>query len=602
MAATASASTAVRLTNVLATSSSPHLRSHKGNPVAWQEWNTSSIALARASQRLIFLSIGYSACHWCHVMERESFSAPEVAKLLNDDFIPVKVDREARPDLDDIYMNYVTATTGSGGWPLNIFLTPSLEPVFGGTYWPGPESPIHSTVAATSNDTLTFIDVVRKMRDVWSTQRERCLQSAQEITQQLKDRAIEGRHSYSSPPGAIGAEAPEPLDIDIIDDAFDHFVSRYDPVHGGFSSSTTAPKFPSPANLTFLLRIGASTASTSTRFGFPDPIPSVLGAEACSLAASMSLHTLRAMSRSGLRDHLGYGFHRYSVTPDWNVPHFEKMLYDNAQLLACFCDAWALSHDPEILGTLYSLVDYFTAPDSPIVNIGGAGLSASQDADSSLSQTSATDDRKEGAFYVWTLRDIHTVLQSEISANVVARHYGVTANGNVPHEHDVHDEFMNQNVLHVSCTPSALAKEFGLPEDSIVEIIKDGRRKLRQHRQSTRQSPEVDDKVITGWNALAVASLCRASNTLREFDLAASEKCKAKALETAHYIRAALYDEEAHALRRYRSVSVHSQNEALLGPTGYLDDYAYMTHACLALYALTFEENWLKWAEDLQGM
>ena len=277
-------------------------------------------------------------------MERESFCSSEVAKVLNDHFIPIKVDREARPDIDEVYMNYVTATTGSGGWPLNVFLTPDLEPVFGGTYWPGPDSSPLPRLVAGSEDRLTFLDILRKLRDVWSNQQQRCIQSAKVITQQLKDFTAEGSRWPSNTPGT-DSEEPEPLDIDVLDDAFDHFVSRYDPVHGGFSPSSPAPKFPTPPNLTFLLRIGASIASTSTRFGFPDPIPSVVGEEACTLAASMALHTLLAMSRGGLRDHLGCGFHRYSVTSDWNLPHFEKMLYYNALLLCCYCYAWALSHE-----------------------------------------------------------------------------------------------------------------------------------------------------------------------------------------------------------------------------------------------------------------
>ncbi len=529
-------------------------------------------------------------------MERESFSSPEVARILNENFIPIKVDREARPDIDDIYMSYVTATSGSGGWPLNVFLTPDLEPVFGGTYWPGPGSSSLPRLAPGSEDRLSFLDILEKMRDVWSTQRQRCIQSAREITQQLKDFASEGSYSSSSASGTE-SEAPEPLDIDVMDDAFDHFMSRYDPVHGGFSPSSPAPKFPTPSNLTFLLRIGASIASTSTRFGFPNPIPSILGKEACTLSASMSLHTLLAMSRGGLRDHLGYGFHRYSVTSDWKLPHFEKMLYDNAQLLSCYCDAWALSRDPEILGTIYSLVEYFISWDSPIFHAEG-GFFASEDADSALAKGSEREEKKEGAFYVWTLKDLKATLQSERDGNILARHYGVRADGNVPYENDLHDEFMGQNVLHVSSTPSILAKEFGLPEAEIVKIIKDGRQKLRAHREHTRDRPDVDEKVLAGWNALAISALCRASATLRDVDAARSEKCEATALKAAHFIRSSLYDREGRTLKRYHSPRLSKEADST---PAYLDDYAYMTQACLALYEITFAEEWLRWADELQS-
>ncbi len=582
------------LANDLASSSSSYVRNHKDNPVAWQQWSSATISLAKRSNRLIFLSIGYSACHWCHVMEQESFSSPEVAKILNENFVPIKVDREARPDIDELYMNYVTATTGSGGWPLNVFLTPDLEPVFGGTYWPGPGSNSLPSLAAQSGDMPTFLNVLEKLKEVWNTQQQRCIQSAKAISQQLKDFATEGNHSHASD---LDSGEPEPLDIDVIDDAFNHFMSRYDPVHGGFSSSSPAPKFPTPPNLIFLLRIGASIASTSTRFGFLQPIPSILGEKACTLAASMSLHTLLVMSRSGLRDHLGYGFHRYSVTPDWNLPHFEKMLNDNAQLLCCYCDAWALSHDPEILGTIYCLVEYLTSPDSPIVHTKG-GFFTSEDADSACTKDVAGEEKREGAFYIWTLKDLQATLQSERDANILARHYGVLANGNVPYENDLQDELMGQNVLHIASTPSVLAKEFGLPEGEIVKIIKDGRQKLRAHRELKRGRPEIDEKILTGWNALAIAALCIASTTLKDVDGAKSESCKTTAFKAAQFIRDYNYHHDTKTLKRYSSPRLCKESERL---PAYVDDYAYMTQACLALYEITFAEEWLEWADELQS-
>lgn len=586
----------LNMINDLGSSSSSYVRSHKDNPVAWQQWSSSSIRLARRSNRLIFLSIGYSACHWCHVMERESFSSPEIAKVLNDNFIPIKVDREARPDVDEVYMSYVTATTGSGGWPLNVFLTPDLEPVFGGTYWPGPGSNSLPRLAVGSEDRLTFLDILEKMRQVWSTQQQRCIRSAKEISQQLKDFASEGTQSHSTTLDT-DSEEPEPLDIDVIDDAFDHFMARYDPVHGGFSPPSPAPKFPTPPNLTFLLRIGASIASTSTRFGFPAPIPSILGEEPCALAASMSLHTLLAISRGGLRDHLGHGFHRYSVTSDWNLPHFEKMLCDNAQLLCCYCDAWALSHDPEILGTIYSLVEYFTSSDSPIVHPDG-GFFASEDADSMSSKVSRDDEKREGAFYVWTLKDLQRVLPSDRESSLLARHYGVRANGNIPYENDPHDELMGQNVLHIAATPSVLAKEFGLVEAEIVKIIKDGREKLRADREKIRSRPDVDEKIISGWNGLAIAALCRASATLKDVDASRSMRCKTSALKAARFVRRVMYNGTNRSLKRYCSPRLSIEAAKI---PAFVDDYAYMTQACLALYEITFEEEWLRWADELQS-
>ncbi|EXJ60866.1 hypothetical protein A1O7_05019 [Cladophialophora yegresii CBS 114405] len=594
------------LRNVLANSSSPYLREHKNNPVTWQEWSENTLALAKKHQRLIFLSIGYSACHWCHVMERESFNSPEVAEILNNYFIPIKLDREVRPDLDDIYMSYVTATTGAGGWPLNVFLTPELKPVFGGTYWPGP-TPTTNLKQAVPHDEapVTFIEILSKMKEVWTTQRERCLQSSSEITDQLLAFAGEGIHSHSDSRAPenepSSTDPPEPLDLDLLDEALTHFVSRYDAAHGGFSPSATAPKFPTPCNLTFLLRIGAAIArpSTHTRFGFFSPLPGILGKDSCLTAARMSLHTLLAMSRSGLRDQLGYGFHRYSVTTDWNLPHFEKMMCDNAQLLGCFCDAWALGRDPEILGTIYNLVEYFTNPGSPIVHPEG-GWYSSEDADSQstlapLSNGAIADDRKEGAFYVWTLKEFQSIL-GDPNASILARHFGVRADGNVPAQHDPHDEFLTQNVLHISATPSVLAKEFGLAEEEVVRVIKSGRAKLAEYRKAKREQPRVDTKIITSWNALAITALARAANTLSTIDRHRAQRCQEAAEKAAAFIRREMFNESTGQLTRISSDPARDDVDV-----AFIDDYAYLTQANLALYDLTLSQPYLDWAVRLQS-
>ena len=539
-------------------------------------------------------------------MEQESFNSPEVADILNNFFIPVKLDREVRPDLDDIYMSYVTATTGSGGWPLNVFLTPDLKPVFGGTYWPGPSSSAHLPEDTPHDEVpVTFLKVLQKMKEIWTNQREKCLQSASEITDQLLAFAGEGIHSHLD--SQARQNESEPLDLDLLDEALTHFISRYDATHGGFSPSATGPKFPTPSNLTFLLRIGAAIAqpSTHTRFGFFSPVPGILGKESCLTAARMSMHTLLAMSRSGLRDQLGYGFHRYSVTPDWNLPHFEKMMCDNAQLLGCFCDAWALGRDPEILGTIYNLVEYFTSPKSPIVHPQG-GWYSSEAADSrttlsTLSNGATKDDRKEGAFYVWTLKEFQSVLD-ERDVSILARHFGVKIDGNVPAQHDMHDEFLSQNVLHIRATPSVLAKEFGVTEEEIVRIIKSGRAKLSEHRKSKREQPAVDKKIIVSWNALAMASLARAANTLATIDKIRSQRCQAAAERAAAFIRKEMYNETTGELSRIRTEPLPGHTNQEENPsTAFIDDYAYLTQANLSLYDLTLSQPYLDWAVQLQS-
>lgn len=540
-------------------------------------------------------------------MERESFCSPEVASLLNTSFIPIKLDRESRPDLDEIYMSYVTATTGSGGWPLNVFLTPDLQPVFGGTYWPGPLSTTSTPSDLTSDETpLNFLDILRKMRDVWTNQRARCLQSAADITEQLRAFAAEGTtHASTQVKGEddSATDPPEPLDLDLLDDALTHFLSRYDSEYGGFSSAPSTPKFPTPANITFLLRIGASITfpSTHTRFGFPTPIPGILGKESCVQAASMALLTLMAMTRGGIRDQLGLGFHRYSVTSDWNLPHFEKMLYDNAQLLGCYCDAWALGRDPEILGTIYNLVEYLTNPDSPIVRPEG-GWYSSEDADSRHNASPPIDgpeeEKREGAYYVWTLKELIAIL-GEHDAAVVARHFGVKKDGNVPHEHDPNDEFLNQNVLRVEATPSILAKEFGLPEIDIVRIIKKGRSKLAEYRSSKREKPQVDTKIITSWNALAVTALTKAANTLARIDKHRATRCRETATKAMNFIKKELYDESTGRLTRIYNPD--SPTQTTTTPTAFVDDYAYMLQANVLLFDLTLDQTYLDWAVKLQS-
>ncbi|RMZ77234.1 hypothetical protein DV738_g4496, partial [Chaetothyriales sp. CBS 135597] len=600
------------LRNVLANSQSPYLRAHKDNPVAWQEWTVESLALAKTHQRLIFLSIGYNACHWCHVMERESFCSTEVAELLNSSFIPIKLDRELRPDLDDIYMNFVTATTGSGGWPLNVFLTPDLEPVFGGTYWPGPSASttLHRVSTNPDESPTTFLDILRKMESVWTHQRDRCLRSAAEVTKQLRWFAEEGTHSHTDPVvrDASSEDSPEPLDLDLLDDALSHFVSQFDPVNGGFSPSAGSPKFTTPVILTFLLRIGASVAypSTHTRFGFPNPVPGILGKDSCAQAASMALKTLRVLSRSGLRDHLGHGFHRYSVTADWNLPHFEKMLYDNAQLLSCYSDAWALRRDPEILGTIFSLVEYFTSPSSSILSPDGVWY-ASEDADSipnfgsASSTTSPIDgqgtEKKEGAYYVWSHKRFTDILP-EPDAAILAAHFGVLPDGNIPAALDIHDEFLNQNVLHIAATPSTLAKQFQLPLSEIVAKIKSGKATLSNYRRTQRVPPDVDNKVILSCNALAITALARAANTLATIDSSRSQRCIAAATRALNFIKTRMYDSSTGKLSRIYEPDSHPAWDRSASQA-FLDDYAYLTTALLSVYDLTFDRSLITWAENL---
>ena len=518
-------------------------------------------------------------------MERESFMSPEIAAILNESFIPIKVDRESRPEIDEVYMNYVTATTGSGGWPLNVFITPDLDPVFGGTYWPGPNSTSLPRLAA--EETLTFTDVLEKVRDLWQNQRQRCLLSAKDISSQLKHFAEEGIHAEK-------ASESEPLDLDLLDDALSHFKQRYDKVNGGFSN---APKFPTPPNLSFLLSLGGAGSATS--FSFPKPIRSIVGDAACTEALKMVEHTLVAMSRGGVRDLIGHGFHRYSVTRDWSLPHFEKMLYDNGQLLSVYSAAFSVTHNPEILGVIYSLIEYLTSATSSIVAKSG-GLYSSEDADSLPTRSTTSHEKREGAYYVFTHRELFNILADEKSVQVLTRHYNVQPDGNVDQKNDPHDEFLGQNVLKVTNTPSQLAKEFGLSEEEVIRILKTGRKLLSEFRDRERPRPDTDTKIVTSWNALALEGLVDAYVVLTNIDPAKAKTALDTAQRIATFIKQELYDASSNTLKRVWSLmpdgtGKKDSNEA------FLDDYAFLIHALLSLYQTTFDVQYLQWADRLQG-
>ncbi|OJD18288.1 hypothetical protein AJ78_01664 [Emergomyces pasteurianus Ep9510] len=560
--------TSQELVNRLSQSKSPYVRGHMNNPVAWQMWDSDAIALAKKLNRMVFLSIGYSACHWCHVMEKESFMSPEVAAILNKSFIPIKLDREERPDIDEVYMNYVQATTGSGGWPLNVFLTPDLEPVFGGTYWPGPHS---STVPALGGEgQINFIDILEKLRDVWQTQQLRCRESAKDITKQLREFAEEGTHSKQK-----DADGDEDLEVDLLEEAYQHFASRYDSVNGGFSGS---PKFPTPANLSFLVHLSR----------YPSAVADIVGYDECARAIEMATKTLISMSRGGIHDQIGHGFARYSVTADWSLPHFEKMLYDQAQLLDVYVDAFDSAHDPELLGAIYDIATYITSP--PILSPTG-GFHSSEDADSL--PTPSDMEKREGAFYVWTHKEFKQIL-GQRDADVCARHWGVLPDGNVARGNDPHDEFINQNVLSIQVTPGKLAKEFGLSEEEVVKIIKTSREKLREYRESKRVRPDLDDKIIVAWNGLAIGALAKCSIILDNVDRDKAQEFRLAAENAVKFIKQNLFDSASGQLWR-----IYRDGERGDTP-GFADDYAYLASGLINLYEATFDDNHLQFAEQLQ--
>ena len=495
-------------------------------------------------------------------MEKESFENEEVAAILNESFIPVKIDREERPDIDRIYMNFVQATTGSGGWPLNVFVTPDLHPVFGGTYWPGPTSN-----TTPFEDQVDFLGILNKLSTVWEEQEQRCRQDSSRILQQLKDFAAEGTFGDRLGEGGDG------LDIELLEEANQHFASTYDSKNGGFGS---APKFPTPAKLAFLLKLGQ----------YPSVVHDVVGNLECENAENMALSTLRKMARGGIHDHIGNGFARYSVTADWSLPHFEKMLYDNAQLLHIYLDGFLLSRDPELLGTVYDISTYLT---TTLAHPAG-GFYSSEDADSYYKK--GDSEKREGAFYVWTKREFENVLGSQAEP-ILSAFFNVSGHGNVKPENDAHDEFIDQNVLAVVNTPSTLATTFGMKEEDVVRIIKEGKAALRAHREKERVRPGLDDKIVVSWNGIAVGALARAAAVIKGFDPVKSEGFMTSALKAANFIKENLYDELTKNLYR---VWREGRGDTL----AFADDYAFLIEGLIDLYEATFDERWLQWADDLQ--
>jgi uncharacterized protein YyaL (SSP411 family) len=501
-------------------------------------------------------------------MERESFENTDIAQILNSSFIPIKLDREERPDLDRIYMNYVQATTGGGGWPLNVFLTPDLEPLFGGTYWPGP-----SSSTTTQKDGVDFMSVIKKMETIWKEQRDRCTTSAKEITKQLREFAQEGMVSRE---GIEKDAEGDDMEIELLEETYEHFNIKYDRQYGGFGIQ---PKFPTPVNLRFLLALSQ----------YPQEVSDVVGDDAVKNARTMAITTLKAMWRGGIKDQVGHGFARYSVTRDWSLPHFEKMLYDQVQLLPAYLDAYLLTQDKELLDATVDIVTYLTSP--PLAREGG-GFYSSEDADSYYRSTDT--EKREGAFYVWGLKELATVL-GDHEADVCARYWNVLENGNVKPEYDAHDELMNQNVLAVTKSTEAIAKELGLTEEAVVKTIAEGREKLKKHRETERVRPVLDDKVILSWNGLAISALARTGASLAKVQPETSKTALEAAVKTAEFLKSSMADKELKILGRV-------WRDGLGNSPAFADDYAFLIGGLIDLYEATWDEKWLEWADELQSM
>jgi len=512
-------------TNRLINETSPYLLQHAHNPVDWYPWGEEALEKAKREDKPVLLSVGYSACHWCHVMERESFENEEIAALMNEHFVSIKVDREERPDIDNIYMQAVQAMTGQGGWPMTVFLTPDGRPFYGGTYFPprdrqyGPET------------MPGFPRVLLTMADIYQNRREQIEEQANEFATYLKKRsasALRGR-SDSAPGGA--------LPLEILGAAARELAADYDVVNGGFGN---APKFPNTMSLEFLLRVHQHR------------LRGEIGAKASMPELDIVETSLRQMANGGIYDQLGGGFHRYSVDAEWLVPHFEKMLYDNALLSRLYLHAYLVTGNAFYRRIAEETLDYVARE---MVSPEG-GFYSTQDADS---------EGVEGKFFTWTPAEIEALLPGEDAA-LVMRYYDVTQRGN----------FEGKNILHVEQDAQTVADQAQVSLERLQEALKHGRAALFQARE-LRVKPGRDEKILTSWNGLMLRSFAEAARYLKRPDYLQV------AVRNASYLLSELR-------RNGRLLRTYKDGRARLN--GYLADYTFLADGLLALYEASFDPRW----------
>jgi hypothetical protein len=522
--------------NALTTTTSPYLLQHADNPVDWQPWGQTAFDQAKAESKPVFLSIGYSTCHWCHVMAHESFENPDVAAVLNEYFVNVKVDREERPDVDRLYMSFVQATTGSGGWPMSVWLTPDGKPFFGGTYFPPTDR----------YGRPGFVTVLERITELWATDRPGIIAQG--------DQVIEALRAASAPTSTSSHQPAEST----LAHAIQAFAQTHDRTNGGFGGG---PKFPRPSVLNFLLGTFAAQRPGGDE------------------ARDIALHTLREMAAGGIHDHVGGGFHRYSVDGQWHVPHFEKMLYDQAQLVSSYLDAYQITGDKIYSAPARDSLDYvardLSHPDG--------GFFSAEDADSLIEPDKPA--HAEGAFYVWTETEIDALLGDQSPA--FKAHTHVQPDGNTPPEADPHHEFTGKNILTLRPTnpdhdqySGPIASKFGTSDDfaRCREILFNAR--------ENRPRPHLDDKILAAWNGLMISAFARAGAIL------GSRSDLDRAIRATEFLRTHLFD----GTHLYRSWRDGTRGEV----RAFAEDYAYLIQGLLDLYEASLDSQWLAWATDLQ--
>jgi uncharacterized protein YyaL (SSP411 family) len=526
------------MSNRLAHEKSPYLLQHRNNPVDWRPWGKEAFDEAKRLDKPVFLSIGYSTCHWCHVMAHESFENEAIAKILNEYFVPVKVDREERPDVDHVYMTYVQATTGHGGWPMSVWLTPELKPIFGGTYFP-PED---------RWGRIGFGSLLEKISGLWKTKRPELLEQSEEVFHQIL-------HYASSPAFQEGLPT-----LDSFEKTNGYFLKSFDPEEGGFSDSS---KFPRPVCLQYLSRMAYRKPSGS--------------AQRTKIESMIDL-TLEKMARGGMNDQVGGGFHRYSVDALWHVPHYEKMLYDQGQLVMAYLDAFQRSGNLFFAETARKTLDYVRRE----MRSPKGGFYSAEDADSLLEQGSP--EHAEGAFYVWTQEELRDILEKEYPLAELV--YGIRHEGNSPAASDPHGELAGKNTLKVFVTPQEAADRLGLSESEVERRLEKIRGILLESR-AKRPRPHLDDKIITAWNGLMISGFAKGYAVLKEEEY---RRCAERAVA---FVLEELTAENGDLMRCYR--------DGVSPIPGFCEDYAYFIQGLLDLYEATLEVAWLEVAVALQA-
>ena len=506
--------------NRLINEKSPYLLQHAYNPVDWYPWSDEAYEKAKNENKPIFLSIGYSTCHWCHVMERESFEDPEVAELMNDAFVSIKVDREERPDLDHIYMSVCQAITGSGGWPLTVVMTPDKKPFFAGTYFP--KIPGFNQIGM-----LLLIPEVKK---IWDERQQDLIKSAENITEAV-------RKNITSTRG-------DELDDKVLTKAYEQLEKRFDPTNGGF---TISPKFPTPHNLLFLLRYWNRTGDKK--------------------AIDMVERTLQSMRAGGIFDHIGYGFHRYSTDEEWLVPHFEKMLYDQAQLIIAYTETYQVTQKEIYRRIAEEILEYT----NKVLLSPEGGYFSAEDADS---------EGKEGKFYVWNEAELRHHLDKE-EAEFVINVFNIEKHGNFIEP--LAGKEMGTNILHLQSSIAEMASENKISEDTFFKKL-DGIREKLDNIRDKRVHPFKDDKILTDWNGLMIAALAKAAQA---FDKPEYTEIAEKVVE---FILNNLRDPKGKLLHRYR------EGEASIPAN--LDDHAFLIWGLIELYETTFNTKYLELAVE----